>query len=93
MQTCGSMLEVRMDAELHQEATAVLAEFGLTAAEAVRLLFRRVSIDRNFALELKVPNAATRQAMAEAEMIVRHGRARFARSDELFAELDEAAAQ
>jgi hypothetical protein len=35
-----------------------------------------------------VPNKATRAAMAEADEIIRTGRARFAKADELFADLD-----
>ena len=39
--------------------------------------------------ELKVPNAETRAAMAEADEIVKAGRARFAAVEEMFAELEE----
>ncbi len=33
---------------------------GLTASQAVRLLFHRIAVDQAFPLELKVPNAETR---------------------------------
>jgi DNA-damage-inducible protein J len=46
--------------------------------------------DQAFPLELKVPNAETRSAMAEAEEIVRTRHARFATADELFADLEKA---
>ena len=39
--------------------------------------------------ERKVPNAETRAAMAEADEIVRAGRARFAAVEEMLAELEE----
>lgn len=39
---------------------------------------------------LKVPNAETRRAMAECEEMMRHGTARFASAEELFAELERA---
>ena len=41
--------------------------------------------------ERKVPNAETRAAMAEADEIVRAGRARFAWAEDMFAELEETA--
>ena len=39
--------------------------------------------------ERKVPNAETRAAMAEADEIVRAGRARFAAVEEMLADLEE----
>lgn len=83
------MLHVRMDNELKREATEALAAMGLTASEAVRLLFHRIAADRAFPLELKVPNDGTRAAMAEAEEILTGGRSRFAAADEMFAELEK----
>ena len=62
---------------------------GLTASEAVRLFFHRIAVDQAFPLELKVPNARTRQAMAESEEMMRRGTARFASADEMFAALKE----
>ena len=61
------MLHVRMDSEMKRKATAALAAMGLTASEAVRLLFHRIAVDQAFPLELKVPNAQTRRAMAEID--------------------------
>ena len=41
----------------------------------------------------KVPNAHTREAMAEIDEMVKTGRARFGSADEMFAELEEAGGQ
>jgi len=49
----------------------------------------RTGADRAVPLELKVPNKATREAMAEAEEIVRSDRARFSSADELLADLEK----
>ena len=65
MKTQSSMLHVRMDTEMKRKATTALAAMGLTPSEAVRLLFHRIAVDQAFPLELKVPNAQTRRAMAE----------------------------
>ena len=85
------MLHVRMDAEMKRKATAALSAMGLTASEAVRLFFHRIAADQAFPLELKVPNAETRHAMAESEEMMRRGTARFADADEAFRELEEPA--
>ena len=90
MKTKSSMVHVRMDAEMKRKATAALAAMGLTASEAVRLLFHRIAVDQAFPLELKVPNAETREAMAELDEMVNTRAARFESADEMFAELEEA---
>ena len=89
MTTDSSMLHVRMDSELKREAIQALAAMGLTASEAVRLLFHRIAVDQAFPLELKVPNAATRRAMAESEEMMKRGKARFTDPHDMFAELEE----
>ena len=43
MGTQSSMLHVRMDSELKQKATETLAAMGLSASDAVRLLFHRIA--------------------------------------------------
>ena len=86
----SSMLHVRMDSELKREATQALAAMGLTASEAVRLLFHRIAADQAFPLELKVPNAQTRRAMDESEDMMNRGKARFTDPQDMFAELEEA---
>ena len=78
-----SMLHVRLDDELKEQGNAVLAAMGLTAADAVRLLYHRLIADQAFPLELKVPNAETRAAMAEAEAMIAERKAPFADGAEL----------
>lgn len=86
-----SMLHVRMDETLKAQATAALEAMGLSASDAVRLLFHRIVADQAFPLELKVPNAETRAAMEEADEMMRSGKLRFRDADELFASLDKSA--
>ena len=61
-----SMLHVRVDDDTKAQATEALAALGLSVSDAVRLFLRRVVVDQAFPLELKVPNAKTRAAMAAA---------------------------
>jgi len=86
----SSMLHVRIDNQLKQKATEALAAIGLSASDAVRLLFHRIAADQAFPLELKVPNARTQRAMAESEEMMMRGKARFASADEMFTELEKA---
>lgn len=83
------MLHVRLDDEVKERATEALEAMGLSASDAVRLLFHRIVADQAFPLELKVPNAETRVAMAEAEEIARSGRYRFRNAGELLSSLEE----
>jgi DNA-damage-inducible protein J len=89
MNSPSSMLHVRLDNELKAKATEALAAMGLTASDAVRLLFHRIATDQAFPLELKVPNAETRAAMAEAQAIIASGKARFTDAETLIADLEK----
>lgn len=82
------MLHVRLDEATKEQATAVLDSIGLSASDAVRLLYHRLIADQAFPLELKVPNAATRAAMAEGTAMLRERRVRFADGNDLIASLE-----
>ena len=84
----SSMLHVRMDEEVKAQASEALAAMGLSASDAVRLLFYRIVAEQAFPLELKVPNKTTREAMAEADEIIQSGRARFTDGETLLADLN-----
>lgn len=79
----SAMLHVRLDKATKERGNAVLEAIGLTASDAVRLLYHRLIADQGFPLELKVPNAKTRAAMAEAESIAASGAARFANAEDM----------
>jgi antitoxin component of RelBE/YafQ-DinJ toxin-antitoxin module len=60
-------------------ALATLDAVGLTASDAVRLLFRRIIDDQAFPHELKLPNAETWKATEAAPAVSSHwAAARFA---------------
>jgi DNA-damage-inducible protein J len=83
-----SMLHVRIDEDVKAQATEALAAMGLSTSDAVRLLFHRIAADQAFPLELKVPNAETRAAMAESRELMKARKGRFEGAEELFASLD-----
>ena len=86
--TNSAMLHVRIDDDTKAQGNAVLDAIGLTAADAVRLLYKRLIAEQAFPLELKVPNQATQAAMAEAQTMIRAREARFATADDLIASLE-----
>jgi DNA-damage-inducible protein J len=89
MATQTSMLHIRVDDDIKEQATLALTAMGLSVSDAVRLFLRRVVVDQAFPLELKVPNAETLAAMEESRALMSERRARFASADELFAELEK----
>ena len=91
-----SMLHIRVDDDIKEQATEALTAMGLTMSDAVRMFLRRVVVDRAFPLELKVPNAETLAAMEESRALMARRRDqqaahpdRFATADELFADLEK----
>lgn len=86
------MLHVRIDDETKEQATEALNAMGLSVSDAVRLFLKRVVADQAFPLELKVPNARTLAAMAEADEIAERG-GRFDSADDLIADIETAGGQ
>ena len=84
------MLHVRIDDDLKAQGNAVLEAIGLTAADAVRLFYKRIVAEQAVPLELKAPNAETRAAMEESRKIIRDRAARFATGDALIENLEKA---
>jgi DNA-damage-inducible protein J len=87
-----SMLHIRVDDDIKEQATAALTTMGLSVSDAVRLFLRRVVVDQAFPLELKVPNAQTQAAMEESRAMMasrRSRESRFASADDMFADLEK----
>jgi len=60
-----AMIRARMEPGLKSEAELVLAEIGLSPAEAIRLFYKQVSLHKGLPFEVRIPNAATRAAIRE----------------------------
>lgn len=88
-----SMLHIRVDDDMKEQATVALTAMGLSMSDAVRLFLRRVVADQGFPLELKVPNAETRAAIEASRAMMADRRARFASADELFDDLEKNSSQ
>ncbi len=86
-----AFVRARIDEDLKDEATTVLAEFGLTVSDIVRMTLTRVAKDHAVPLELKIPNAETQAAMAESRRLMKKHNARFDNAKDLFDALDREA--
>ena len=64
--TKTAMVRARLEPVLKKDAEQVLAEVGLSPAEAIRLFYRQISLQKGLPFEVRVPNAATRAAVNEA---------------------------
>ena len=62
----NTVVRARIDEEIKEEATVVLAAMGLTVSDAVRLMLTRVARDKALPFDPLIPNAATIAAMREA---------------------------
>jgi DNA-damage-inducible protein J len=82
--TTNALVQARIDGEIKDEATVVLAAMGLTVSDAVRLLLTRIAREGALPFEPLVPNDTTIAAMREA----RAGRtAKFESVEALMADL------
>jgi len=84
-----TMAHVRLNEQIKAQATETLASMGLTVSDAVRVFLMRVVADKQMPFALKVPNAETLAAMAEADVIARARQARFGSAAELFDDLEK----
>lgn len=86
----NELVQTRINGQIKAEAAAALAEMGLSVSDAVRLMLTRVAKDKTLPFEIWQPNAATLQAMQEADLIVQARSARFQTPDALFDALNQA---
>jgi DNA-damage-inducible protein J len=79
-----TMVHVRVDEKVKNDATETLAAMGISISDAVRMLLVRVAAEKALPFEVRVPNAATVKAMQMAD----EGKGkRFKTSEALFADL------
>jgi DNA-damage-inducible protein J len=86
--TTTAFVRARVDERLKEEATKVLAEFGLTVSDVVRMTLTRVAKEGAVPLELKVPNEETCAAMRESRRLMKKHNARFRNAKDVVDALD-----
>jgi DNA-damage-inducible protein J len=58
-------IRARVESKLKADAEAVLDELGLTASDAIRLVYKQVALRRGLPFDVVIPNATTRKAMRD----------------------------
>ena len=79
-----AVVRARIDSDVKARATEALEAMGLSVSDAIRMLLLQVAEEKRLPFTVKVPNAATVEAMAELE--AGKGK-RFRNADELFRDL------
>lgn len=79
------VVRARIDEAVKAEATVVLARMGLSASDAIRMLFIRLAAEKALPFSVYAPNATTVEAFEEIE---RGGLPKFDSVDALLADLD-----
>ncbi len=85
----STMVHVRVDKALKEQATETFAAMGLSVSDAVRVFLIKSVTEQQLPVDLKVPNAKTRAAMKEADMIAKTHSARFATAGKMFDDLEK----
>jgi DNA-damage-inducible protein J len=78
-------ITVRLDPELKENVEDILDELGLTTSQAVVLFYKQVQLHQGLPFEVRIPNEATKAALADAEKS--RNLTSFATPESLFADL------
>jgi len=65
--TADAVVRARIDSATKDEATKALEAMGLSVSDAIRMMLSRVAAEKQLPFAVKVPNAETREAIAELE--------------------------
>ncbi len=61
-----AMVRARIEPDLKLDVEKIFKEIGLNAAEAITVFYKNVQLYRGIPFEIRVPNATTRKAIADA---------------------------
>lgn len=82
-----AMVNTRIEPKLKAEAEAILREVGLTSAEAVRLFYKQICLNKGLPFDIKIPNEDTRRTLEKSVQGI--DVKRFDSVEDLFEDLDD----
>jgi DNA-damage-inducible protein J len=86
MEIKEAVVKARIEPSLKRETEAILGSLGISTTEAIRMFLTQVRLHQGLPFEVRMPNAATQDAMDELES----GKGkRFNSVEALFDDLDE----
>ncbi|HKO13985.1 MAG TPA: type II toxin-antitoxin system RelB/DinJ family antitoxin [Acidobacteriaceae bacterium] len=62
-----TMVHIRVDEKVKEQAAETLAEMGMSVSDAVRMLLVRVAAEKALPFDVRVPNPTTIRAMKSAD--------------------------
>ncbi len=80
----STMVHVRVDEKVKEQASATLAKMGMSVSDAVRMMLVRVVAEKALPFDVRVPNAKTVKAMQATDK--KQGK-RFRSAKDLFEDL------
>jgi DNA-damage-inducible protein J len=63
----AATINARIEANLKYQAEAILHNVGLSTAEAIRIFYTQICLNKGLPFEVKLPNAETLAAINELE--------------------------
>lgn len=63
----NAFIRARIDKTLKDEASAVLAEMGLTVSDVVRIALTKIAKEKALPFEMYVPNKQTQETLRKSE--------------------------
>ncbi len=78
-------IRTRIEPDLKSEVEDILYQLGLTASEAVQLLYRQIKLQRGLPFEVRIPNALTARTLKASQ--TGKNVKRFGSKKELYADL------
>lgn len=82
----SDVVRARIQPAVKDEAEAIFRSLGLTHSQAIQIFYHQVTLTRGLPFDVRMPNAATRLALQEAEEV--HALRRYPSVDALFDELE-----
>ena len=61
----NAYIKARIDETIKEEGNAILSQLGLTATDAVNMLYRLVILYRGLPFDVKIPNEKTLEVMKD----------------------------
>lgn len=87
-----AVIKSRIDSDLKTEVEGVLSTLGMTVSDVMRITFRQIAARKGLPFDVKLPNAATLDAMKESDAALARLRAgvkpRFDTLDDYFGAME-----
>ncbi len=85
----STMVHVRIDETIKQQASETLQAMGLSLSDAIRVFLTRVVSEQKIPFELRVPNKDTLEAIKEADEIATSRMVRFSTVNDLINDIEK----